>query len=94
MSNPRWRSENRESIGAGKSPENPGSMPKGSAGTQTKGFNLGAAGKRKGWDLGPESNPWPSTPKGLDTKQVKPSTPKGGSHPNSGNHAKKQGWAL
>lgn len=90
MSNPRWRSENRESIGAAKSPENPGSMPKGSAGTQTKGFNRGAAGKKKGWELAPETNPWPSG----GPKQTKLSTPKGGSHPNSGNHAKKQGWAL
>ena len=94
MSNPRWRGEQRESIGASESSKKSGPTPKGSGGTQVKGRGRDAHGKRKGFDLGPSTNPWPSTPKGLKTDQVKPSTPKGGSKPNSGNHAKKQGWAL
>lgn len=90
MSNQRWRSENREGMGASSSPKSHGPLPQSAARTQVKGHGRGMHGKSKGWELGPSTNPWPSG----GPKKKMPETPKGGSHPNKSNHGKKQGWAL
>lgn len=104
MSNPHWRKESREPVGAESSPKKEGTMPQAPSGTQTKGFNNGQKG-RKGWALGKSENPWPSNPKGgkqmsgekqggASVNRKDPDMPNGGSQPNSSNRAKKQGWAL
>lgn len=94
MSNKQYRPESNEPIGSPSRPAtNPGGLPS-SAKSQVKGTSRVGNG-RAGWPLeSGNKGGWIGDPKGLKVTPKTYDTPRGGSKPNSGNHAKKQGWAI